>query len=110
MQHKRALYWSGSIGLLVLVALLVLYKSWQPRAIDQLHAIAATHVIPDEENAAIEYARIETTYDSIDLPFPSSDDPNEEDALAFDHARDFTTRMRPWRTVEYPAVADGPNW
>ena len=86
---KRICFFSA---LLLCGLLLIAWIANQSSIAEQLTSIDATRMIPDEDNAAVEYVRILKLHPERDYP----------DAL--DDVNDSKT-MLPWRSVDYPEIA-----
>ncbi len=81
-----------AITLLALIPILYLWLT--PSAEEQLMALDTERTIPDEENAAIQYAQVFKRF-GVDLGRPATlDDANEP-----------KIRTLPWRSADYPDVA-----
>lgn len=79
---------------LTAIILFVVHSRGKPSALDQLKAIEAARAIPDEENAATHYTRIVEMDPQLQLP----EVPGQN--------IEYITRASPWRSHEYPEVAE----
>ena len=83
-----------AVTLLALIPILYLWLT--PSAEEQLRALDTERAIPDEENAAFQYARVLQMFD-VDLGRPA--------ILDLADANEPKLRTLPWRSDDYPDVA-----